>query len=265
MARIVLTAVVIVLLNVLVGCQGVDSGRGQLMPIRTITSIGSAGVVDIAKTGETDFVEQIAVNRQAYRQGLELLIKYYTKTGNNMKFKWAKEELAALDSIPQYKYIVEAEAAGANLRASISIPEADDLYKDALQLEKNAGVLIFGKNNDSLRLALDKYDRLIRNYPSSDKIDDAAYKAGEIYEYFQDYSIALLYYERAYQWDPDTTHPAKFRSARILDKRLHRNAEALELYQQAIKTEGKYGKYRLWKEYAEERIKALYKTEEENE
>jgi len=264
MARIVLTAVVIVLLNVLVGCQGVDSGRGQLMPIRTITSIGSAGVVDIAKAGETDFVEQIAVNRQAYRQGLELLVKYYTKTGNNMKFKWAKEELAALDSIPQYKYIVEAESAGANLRASISIPEADDLYKDGLQLEKEANVLFIAKNNDLLRLALDKYDRLIRNYPSSDKIDDAAYKAGEIYEYFQDYSIALLYYERAYQWDPDTTHPARFRSARILDKRLHRNAEALELYRQAIKTEGKYGKYKIWKEYAEERIKVLYKTGENN-
>ena len=265
MARIVLTAVVIVLLSVLVGCQGFDSGRGQLVPAGTRTSLGSASVVNIAKAGEADFVEQIAVNRQAYRQGLGLLVKYYTRTGNNMKFKWVKAELAALDSIPQYKYIVEAESAGANLRASTSIPEADDLYMDALDLEKDAGVLIFGKNNDMLRLALDKYDRLIRNYPSSDKIDDAAYKAGEIYEYFQDYSIALLYYDRAFQWDPDTTHPAKFRAARILDKRLHRYAEALELYQQAIKTEGKYGKYRIWKEYAEERIKALYKSEEENE
>ena len=264
MARIVLTAVVIVLLNVLVGCQGVDSGRGQLMPTRTMTSIGSAGVVDIAKAGETDFVEQIAVNRQAYRQGLEVLIKYYTKTGNNMKFKWAKEELAALDSIPQYKYIVEAEVLGPNLRASISIAEADDLYKDALQLEKKANVLFIGKNDDLLRLALDKYDRLIKQYPSSDKIDDAAYEAGEIYEYFQDYSIALLYYKRSYQWDPDTTQPARFRSARILDKRLHRNAEALELYREAINTEGRYGKHRMWTEYAEKRIKALYKTEGDN-
>jgi len=262
MARIVLTAVVIVLLNVLVGCQGVDSGRGILMPARTRASLGSASVVNIAKAGETDFVEQIAVNRQAYRQGLELLIRYYTKTGNNMKFKWAKAELAALDSIPQYKYIVEGETAGPSLRASASIPEADNLYEDALQLEKEAGVLL--KNNDLLRLALDKYDRLIRQHPSSDKIDDAAYKAGVIYEYFQDYSIALLYYKRAYEWDPDTINPARFRSARILDKRLHRNAEALELYREAIKKEGKYVKHRIWKEYAEGRIKALYKTEEDN-
>ena len=262
MARIVLTAVVIVLLNVLVGCQGIDSGRGQLVPARTRTSFGSAGAVNIAKAGETDFVEQISVNRQAYRQGLELLIGYYTRTGNNKKFKWAKEELAALDSIPQYKYIVEAETAGPNLRASTSIPEADDLYLDARELEKKAGVIL--RNDDLLRLALDKYDRLIKQYPSSDKIDDAAFNAGAIYEYFKDYSISLLYYERAYQWDPDTIYPARFRSARILDKRLHRKAEALKLYREALKTEGKYRKYRIWKEFAEERIKVLYKTGTDN-
>jgi tetratricopeptide (TPR) repeat protein len=264
MARTILTAVVIVLLNVLVGCQGVDSGRGILMPARTSTSIVSAPVVDITKAGETDYVEQIAVNRQEYRQGLELLIRYYTKTGNNMKFKWAKEELAALDSIPQYKYIVEAEAAGANLRASTSIPEADELYRDALDLQERAGALLVVKNEELLRLALDKYNRVIKDFRSSDKIDDSAYKAGEIYEYFQDYSIALLYYERAYQWDPETIHPARFRSARILDKRLHRNAEALELYRKAINTEGRYGRHRKWKEYAEGRIKELYKIEEDN-
>jgi len=264
MARIVLTAVVIVLLNVLVGCQGVDRGRGQLVPARTRTSIGAAGVVSVAGAGETDFVEQIAVNRQAYRQGLELLVGYYTRSGNNMKLNWAKDELSSLDSIPQYKYIIDAEAAGANLRASTSIPEADEVYLDALELHKQAGALLVIKDNDLLRLAADKYNRLIKSYPSSDKIDDAAYKAGEIYEYFKDYSIALLYYKRAYQWDPGTIHPARFRAARILDKRLHRYADALELYREAIKTEGAYGKYRKWTEFAEQRIIDLSAIEEGN-
>jgi tetratricopeptide (TPR) repeat protein len=258
MARIVLTAVVIVLLNVLVGCQGVDSGRGQLMPARTRTSIGAAGVVTVVDAGETDFVEQIAVNRQAYRQGLQLLVGYYTRIGNNMKLNWAKEELSGLDSIPQYKYIIEAESAGANLRASTSIPEADEVYQDALDLHKEAGALLVIKNDELLRLAADKYSRLIKRFPSSDKIDDAAYKAGEIYEHFKDYSIALLYYKRAYQWDPGTMHPARFRAARILDKRLHRYAEALELYREAIKTEGAYEKHRKWTEFAEQRIIDLY-------
>ena len=260
MARIVLSAVIIVLLSVSIGCQQADSGRGMRISDRSTTSIGA----NVSQAGETDIVEQIAINRRAYQQGLELLIRYYNRTGNNMKLHWANEELTALDLIPQYKYIIVAETLDSNLRASTSIPEADDLYEDARKLEREATVLLIGKNKDKLREALDKYDRLIRSYPTSDKIDDAAFNAGVIYEYFQDYSIALLYFKRAYQWDPETPHPARFRSARILDKRLHRNAEALELYREALNTEGKYGKRRIWVEYAEERIRALYKIEGEN-
>ncbi|MHC4631582.1 MAG: hypothetical protein ACYS9C_09960 [Planctomycetota bacterium] len=111
MAKIVCTAVVIVLLNVLVGCHGVDSGRGQLMPARTWTSLGSAPVVNIAEASETDIIEQAAVSRQTYRQSLELLVGYYIRTGNNMKLRWAEKELAALNAIPQYNYIIEASVA----------------------------------------------------------------------------------------------------------------------------------------------------------
>jgi tetratricopeptide (TPR) repeat protein len=263
MARIVLSVVIIVLLSISLGCQQADSGRGRLLPSQGTAAIGTVGSVP-SQAGETDIVEQIAINRRAYQQGLELLIRYYTKTGNNMKLNWAQKELMSLDSIPQYKYIIEAEILDANLRASRSIPEADDLFRDALRLEDEARVLLIGTNDDKLREALDKYDRLIRNYPTSDKIDDAAFNAGVIYERFQDYSIALLYFQRAYQWDPETPYPARFRSARILDKRLHRNAEALELYREALNTEGKYGKHRIWKEFAEERIRALYRVEGDN-
>jgi len=261
MARIVLSVAIIVLLSVSLGCQQADSGRGRLMPRQGTTA---AITTNLSLAGETDIVEQIAINRRAYQQGLELLIRYYNRTGNNMKLHWANEELTALDLIPQYKYIIVAETLESNLRASTSIPEADDLYMDALKLEREASVLLIGKNKDKLREALDKYDRLIRSYPTSDKIDDAAFNAGVIYEYFKDYSIALLYFKRAYQWDPETPYPARFRSARILDKRLHRNAEALELYREAINTEGKYGKRRIWVEYAQERIQVLYKTEGDN-
>lgn len=263
MPKIVCTAVVIVLLNVLVGCHGIDSGRGQLMPARTRTSLGSAPVINIAEAGETDIIEQTAVSRQTYRQCLELLVGYYIRTGNNMKLRWAEKELRALNAIPQYNYIIEASVASPNLKASISIPEADGLYEDALQFEKKAGPLPFLKNKSLLRLALDKYNQLIKKYPTSSKIDDAAYKAGGIYDYFKDYSIAVLYYKRAYQWDPMTIHPARFRAAYILDRRLARRAEALELYEEAIKTEGRYEKHLTWREFAEKRIKEISGTDEE--
>jgi tetratricopeptide (TPR) repeat protein len=262
MARNVCTVVLIILLSVLVGCQGVDRGRGQLVPQGRRQALGPASVVNIADTSEADIVEQMAVNRQAYRQGLELLAGYYMRTGNNMKLEWAQKELAALNSMSKYNYIIEANVAPQNLKVSASIPEADDLYYEAEDIDKEAGTLPILKNENQLRLALEKYNEVIRKYPSSDKIDDAAYNAGVIYEYFKDYSIALLYFKRTFQWDPDTPHPARFRAARILDKNLHRNAEALQLYQQAVKTEGQFDRYREWRDFAEKRIRELQKVEE---
>jgi tetratricopeptide (TPR) repeat protein len=258
MARIVCTAVLIVLLSTLVGCQSIDTGRGTLMPARTTTAITTAPTVDIVGASEADIVEHVAVNRQGYRQWLELLVEYYTKTGDNMKIKWAKKELDALNAMPQYQYIIEAFTAGPGLRARASIPEADAFYADTLQLEKSAALLPIFKNEDLLRVVRDKYNQLIRKYPSSNKIDDAAFQAAGIYEHFKDYTIALLYYQRAYQWDPDTIHPARFRAARILDQYLRRRAEALELYQEALREEAEFSE---WKEFAEQRIKELTKSE----
>jgi tetratricopeptide (TPR) repeat protein len=263
MATKACTGVLIILLGVLVGCQGVDRGRGQLMPVDTRQSYGPGSVVNIADTSEADLVEKMAVNRQAYKQGLELLVGYYMRTGNNLKLEWAQKELAALKTMPKYNYIIEANVAPQNLKVSASIPEADDLFYEAQETDKEAGTLPILKNENLLRLALEKYNEVIRKYPSSDKIDDAAYNAGVIYEYFKDYSIALLYYKRTFQWDPDTPHPARFRAARVLDKDLHRNAEALQLYQQAVKIEGQFDRYREWREYAEKRIRALQKLGEE--
>ncbi|UCG46768.1 MAG: tetratricopeptide repeat protein [Phycisphaerales bacterium] len=257
MARTILTAVIIILLNLLVGCRPVDSGEGRIMPVGGTPPDKPAPVVSFTGAGEVDIVEQVAVNRQAYRQGLLALVDYYTKTGNSMKLGWAKRELEALDTMPKYKYIIEADVVDAKLTPSVSIPEADQLYSEAVALQQEGEKMVVVKDDNKLRLALDKYNELIRRYPSSDKIDDAAFRAGGIYDYFKDYSIALLYYQRAYQWNPETTEPARFRAAYILDQHMHRRAEALELYKEALETEGRFGRFRSWREYAEQRIKDM--------
>lgn len=252
MAKTILTVLLIVLLNVLVGCHGVDSGKSQLIPARMKD-------VSVVEAGEVDIIEQMLINRLAYRQYLESLVAHYKKTGNNMKLKWAENELKKLNKMPQYNYIIEAGVAGPSLKARSSITVADYMYDEAVRLEQKAGQLIIIKDEDLLRMALDKYNQLIRKYPSSDKIDDAAYRTGGICEYFKDYTIALLYYQRAYQWDPDTIHPARFKAAYVLDKYLHRRAEALELYQQVVENEGLSINYR---EFAEKRITELTKSDE---
>jgi tetratricopeptide (TPR) repeat protein len=231
-----------------------------MLPDRTMPSIGTSRTVNLTPAGEIDIVEDVATSRQAYREGLEMLVRYYTKTGNNHKLDWAEKELNALNVMPQYNYIVPVVAPN-TYRATTMNPDADLLYEDARLQKEQAEVL--GKaivNKNMYRLALRKFEDVIVRYPTSDKIDDAAYMAGEISEYFRDYSIALDYYQRSYTWDPDTPHPARFKAARILDKYMHRNAEALELYKKAIDTEGRYDKYRELKTAAEERINALEKT-----
>ena len=49
-----------------------------------------------------------------------------------------------------------------------------------------------------------------------------------------DYKLALLYYQRTYQWDPETSYPARFKAAFILDRQFHQRDEALKLYQEAL-------------------------------
>ena len=265
MVRMILITAVVVLLNVFAGCGGgdfgVESGRSQLLPADVEALLGSGKVAKITTASEADIIEQVATNREAYRQGLEMLVEHYSKTGNNMKLEWAKKELGGLRNVPQYKYILEANVAGPNLKATASIIEADYMYNNGLQLEQKAksGGLFLFKDEDSLRVALEQYNQLIRKHPTSDKIDDAAYRAGGIYESFKDYSIALLYYQRAYQWDPDTPHPAMFKAAYILDRYLRHMGEALELYQQAVKR-GKLSQ--TYEKYARDRIAKLTEAEE---
>ena len=132
MARAILSVVLVVLLNILVGCNDVDNSSAKLMLVRTKTPLGPVAAIEVAKASETDIVEQMVANRQAYRHGLKALAEYYSKEGNNMKLQWAKKELASLEGILQYNYIVEASLAGPDLRANTSIHEANYLYEEAV-------------------------------------------------------------------------------------------------------------------------------------
>ncbi len=254
MTRIVTTTTMILIVTVAVGCTTPDTGTSQRLPQRTNPYVASS---DPAASGapssseEIDLVEQMASHRQAYRRSLESLIQYYDGRGNHQKVTWARDELTSLDRIPQYRYIFEVPV---NLRASEQIAAADELYAEAVKTKLDAGRLPVLKNEETLRVALGKFADVISQYPSSDKIDDAAFQMGEIHDYFKDFTIALQYYQRTYQWDPATPYPARFRAASILDRRLHRRAEALELYQEAIIKEAQHSDER---SVAERRIREL--------
>ena len=235
MARLILITNLIAIILAVCGCTENNSGKGQLISERMRRQTDRHAVIAQASETEVDIIENMALHRNAYRQSLVSLIKHYKQAGDYMKRQWAQKELAALDATPQYNYIIEAHIAGPDLKAVKEVPEADDMYYEALVVEDEARKVPLMANDELLRLALDKYNTLIRQYPNSDKIDDAAYKAAAIYEDFKDYSIAVLYFQRVYQWDADTVYPARYKAAKLLDKKLIRRVEALELYQGSLR------------------------------
>ena len=141
--------------------------------------------------------------------------------------------------------------------AVVPASDANSLYAEAVRLEEQAGPLKVVKDEALLRKALDKYNQFISKYPKSDKIDDAAFRMAGIYEYLKDYTNAVQYYQRTYQWNPQTPTVARFKAAYLLDNQLGRRAEALQIYQEALSKITRSDEHRQWVAYAEQRVKEL--------
>jgi hypothetical protein len=187
---------------------------------------------------EIGLVEGLVAARNAYKAALQALDRHYLAVAEGTKRQWVHNELTDFARSRKYRYLAEAEIAGPNLRAAEAVPAADALYKDAMHYKDAFAILDIGKEQ-KLRIALDKLNRILREHPTSDKIDDAAFHAAEIYRgrHFKDYWRALLYYQRAFQWDPKTPWPARLRAAQVLDRELLDRRAALKLYHEAARLE----------------------------
>ena len=203
---------------------------------------------------EVDYVEQMAAAREAYRNALTSLADYYSSVGNAAKLQWANTELKTFDQMVHYRYVQPAEWVPEDRMAINSIEEADELYREGIRLFRQAGGYLIITNEAKLRQALGVFNDLIQRYPSSDKIDDAAYRAAQIYEHLKNYELAAIYYQRTFQWNEVTPYPARFRAAKIMDQKLRMHKEALALYKLAVEKESRYQENT---EYALMRIKAL--------
>lgn len=260
MSRKVFIGAVLLFAVLIFGCfeqEVKDDPRFRADPAQAEKVTGEGFMVPGAE--EIDLVENMAGHRNSYRASLKALIDFYEEAGDATKLAWAQREYALM---PQYRYLMPGEALKADLQATDSIDAADELYAEAVALYEEAGGLVIIVDERKLRLSLSKFNQVIENYPSSDKIDDAAYKAGRIYRHFQDYEIAVVYFQRVLQWDPNTPYPARFRAAYILDRKLNMKAEALVLYQLSLEKESRYEENA---EYARRRIRNLTKPIEQEE
>jgi tetratricopeptide (TPR) repeat protein len=199
---------------------------------------------------EIALAESVSEKRLEYRSELEKIKSYYEQSGNQLKIEWVNRELKFISDAPRYTYIIQAEVAGSDLRAKDIIPKANAIYDKAVSRMDSACILplpgtpiLTGKTLISRRrmqIALNWFNQIITEYPTSDKIDDAAWRAARIHEFFEDWSIAALYYKRAAQWDPATPYPARYCAAKILDEKLQQRDEALELYRESLDREDAY-------------------------
>lgn len=240
MTRISLVAALLLSGVLLIGCEPPKVRDAHLLEPQEIAVSTLDGIYLAPDASEVDYVENLAASRDAYRGALIGLLDHYRTIGNVTKQQWAQTELKTFDQMLRYQYLQPAEWVPENLTATDSIEEADILFDEAEGLYHESGGMIIVTNKAKMREALGLFNELIQRYPSSDKIDDAAYMAARIYEYLKNYELAAIYYQRTFQWNEVTTRPARYRAARVMDMKLRMRREALALYQLAIEKESRY-------------------------
>ena len=176
--------------------------------------------------------------RKQYLQALDNLIDLYERTDNTFRHRLAKNVKDRFDPVHTYMYFMQAEVPPADLKPIEVIPEANQLYDKAYDLYRSGKILPAVVDYKKEREALLLFKELVRKYPQSDKIALSAYYIGEILkEYFDEDLRAVQWYERAWQWDPNITKPARFQAATVYDYRLQDKAKAVEMYRAAIQHE----------------------------
>ena len=161
---------------------------------------------------EIMIVEKVVSARKEYKAALEKLVAFYTLTKDARKLREAKGELASLNAIPQHEYVIVAESLGPNIRPLKNIPAAEKLYAEARSLDTAPGPNVMRSRHRALNL----YLTVISRYPECNRVADCAYYIGRIYEFtIIDYHRAVVYYEKTFEWDPVTAHPARIRGGRL--------------------------------------------------
>lgn len=195
----------------------------------------------LAGADEHLLVEYVIAARTDYLNAMRNLLAFYRgAAGDSYKAQRVANVIERFDPVYTYKYFLDAEMPPANLRPMQVIPEAEQMYEQAVKLHRQGKGLIPGlgtsytKQRQALLLFLD----LVNKYPQSTKIADSAYYIGEIYkEYFKEYIRAVAWYLRAVEWDPNLTQPARFQAAVVSDYHLFNRTQAIELYRQVIQHE----------------------------
>ena len=206
---------------------GLTHAIGAQSPVKSSAPNGKPP----AAPSDIELVERLLAARREYQLGLENLRTHYATNGDVERARWAEEELRQFHRIAKQAYRLELDVPPPTLQASYNIPEANDLYRKAMLFKDKGWGTDFIDNQRRAELLL---QQLLTNYPQCNKIGDAAYQLGDIYESkaYKQYRRAAYYFERCFQWNPNTQWDARIRAARLYDKQLAERARATELYRE---------------------------------
>jgi TolA-binding protein len=188
----------------------------------------AAGAAGTAK--EFQLVERLLAARKEYQKTLEQLRKHYIAAGDLPKARWAEDELLQYHRMAKQAFLLPLDVPPPTLKGQTNIRAANQLYIHAMSYKDKGWSTEYIDNQRRAEILL---QRLLTEYPQSDKISDAAYQLGDLYEgrAFKQYERAAAYYDRCYEWNPKTHHDARLRAARLYDRELKNHVKARAIYQ----------------------------------
>ena len=180
------------------GNSGRPDGRG---PARRSPAPPAPKPTD--SRADIELVERLLAARRDYQGTLEQLRSHYLATGDVEKSRWAEEELRQYHRMNKPAYVLELDVPPPTLQAAHNIPEANELYRRAMTYKDKGWGDDYVDNQRRAEMLL---QQLLTQYPQSDKIGDAAYQLGDLYESkaYKQSRRAAQYFERAFQWSPNT-------------------------------------------------------------
>lgn len=196
------------------------------------------------KSKEEELAERLEISRKNYKKSLLELSQFYLDIGNRLRYDNVSLEINEFNKIPKPLY-TDTESTKTDKSAIKSgkrnIEAANILFTDAdLYVYINSPLESNKKKN--LSLTIERYERILSEYPESDKVSDAAYYLAEIYSdpIFAAYEKAASYYVKCYEADPHTDKPALYKAATVFDYDLNIYENAKKYYKMAVEFSPEY-------------------------
>lgn len=189
---------------------------------------------------ENNLIKRVEISQKNYKRSLTDLLQFYLDTGNRLRLKNVSTELAALKKVPQLSVN--------NVETGSPEPGTSP-WRTGMQNIEEANILFFDANSyrtsaigpkglrDYLNISADRYQMILKKYPESDKVADAAFYLGEIYSepHLAAYEKSVNYYIKCYETDPTTNKPVLYNTAIIYDYKLFNFNKAVTYYELAAK------------------------------